>query len=180
MKDIKPWMAVGALVAAGGLLVACGSSGGMTDATSDPEEMAELVEQGLAGEETVTCVVSGTDEGTVYLASEEQFRFDGEVDGESPSMVSTGDEVFIWVDGEDTGASLSGAEVPLFQAMMVDEIFGELSASDAGDIDECGVYTGGDGVFSKPDKVDFLTIESDADFAELEDSAPRLVDLMFD
>src|SRR5699024_2766029 len=107
MKDIKPWMAVGALVAAGGLLVACGSSGGMTDATSDPEEMAELVEQGLAGEETVTCVVSGTDEGTVYLASEEQFRFDGEVDGESPSMVSTGDEVFIWVDGEDTGASLS-------------------------------------------------------------------------
>lgn len=180
MKIIKPWMAVGALVVAGGLLTACGSSGGMKDATSDPDQMKEMIEQGAAGEESIKCVGSDEDlDGQFFFAPEDRFRFDVQEDGDAPSVLSTGDEVFMWVDGEGTGATFAGAEAQLFQQVMIGEMFGDLDSSDMENMDECGIYTGGDGVFSKPGKVDFVTIESDADFAELEDSAPKLVELMF-
>lgn len=78
------------------------------------------------------------------------------------------------------GATASwGPEAQIFQTMMIEEPFVDLTSSDMDDFEECGIYTGGDGVFSKPGKVDFLTIESDADFVELEDSAPKLVELLF-
>lgn len=180
VKNVKSWTAVGALVAAGALLTACGSSGDMKDATSDAAGMTELIEQGLAGEKTIKCVGGDDDvQGRFFIASSEKFRFDIEEDGDAPSVLSTGDEVFMWIDGEGTGATVSGGEAELFQAVMVDEVFGDLSSSDLDEMDECGVYTGGDGVFQAPGKVDFVTVESDADFAELEESAPKLVDLMF-
>lgn len=180
VKNMKPWLAVGSLVAAGALLVACGSSDDIKDGATDAAGMKELIEQGLAGEKTIKCVGGDDDvEGRFYIASDEKFRFDIKEDGDAPSVLSNGDEVFMWVDGESAGVTMGGAEAQLFQSVMVDEVFGDLSSADLDEMDECGVYTGGDGVFQAPGKVDFVTVESDADFAQLEDTAPKLIDLMF-
>ncbi len=207
VRKAGSWTGVGVMLLAAAVLAACGSGDGAAGGQASPgparpgspglggdrpttttaapvtatesAEMWALIEQGLSGEETITCVVSGDDgAGRFYLASDRMFRFDLTGGSDIPSVVSTGTDVFVWVEGEDTGIGIPRAEVQMFQDTMIEEIFGELSASDTGEIDECRTYTGV-GVFAPPRDVGFVTIESEADFAELEESAPNLVDLMF-
>src|SRR5699024_2490074 len=57
---------------------------------TESAEMWALIEQGLSGEETITCVVSGDDgAGRFYLASDRMFRFDLTGGSDIPSVVST-------------------------------------------------------------------------------------------
>ncbi len=176
----KTVIGVAAGMAAGALLVACGSSSEMVDVATDEAGMRALIEQGLAGEETIMCVGGdGEVDGEFYIAAQDRFRFDIDENDYAPSVLSADDREYVWVPGEDTGVTTSGAGREMFEWLTADHKIVDLASSELDVMDECGVYTGGDEVFQAPDEIDFVTVDASADVVELRESSPRLVELLF-
>lgn len=173
-------VAVGAAATAAAAAVAACGSGGMQDAVTDPTQMRDLVAQGVAGEQAVTCTGKDEAEGmTVYIASADRMRVDVDPRAEVPSMLFTEHAVYAWVRGESAGLKVEGtASAGIRQSAGADLLADLSSPSDFDAVARCGVYTGDDAVFAPPKSVDFLTPGSAADFVRLESAAPRLVTLM--
>lgn len=191
VTGMKRWAAIGALAAAGVVLVGCGSgsSADMKDVVTDDRAALALIEKGLAGEETVKCVVKDDgDDVTLHIGSERRIQSTVKENGDDVSALFVGDEMYMWVEGEDAGFTVSGAEVDVQRAAIVEEMKTELRSidltsgdaggrGDAGDFG-CGVYTGGDDAFTAPSSVDFISLESASDLLKLEESAPKLVEIL--
>lgn len=162
----RPLMAMGAVIAAGAMITACGSDGGSTATGADAQKM---VESAADGDGAVECLVSDEDvEGVVYIKGD-KFRFDGvgteeavvEQDdqfdvfgaGDEISMLHTGGMVYIWETGGSEGMVM---DVSDFSDDELPFDIDDLEDSDAFDDMECKPYKGSDKVFEVPGDVEFM------------------------
>lgn len=162
----RPLMAMGAVIAAGAVITACGSDGGGTVSGADAQKM---VENAADGDGAVECAISDEDmEGVVYIRGKE-FRLDGVVTEDAAveegdqldmfsaageiSMLHTGGMVYMWEPGATDGVVMDVSE---FSDDDLPFDIDELEDSDEFDDMECKPYKGSDKVFQVPGDVEFM------------------------
>lgn len=175
-KTMKPWWMLGSVVTAGVLLVGCGSSdggdSGDDDAAAasaeelldgqDPEaegEFADIIAQGLDGDEVVECV--GEDPGASTIAhidGDDRIHFETTMDDLTASTLIDGDDVHQWSEGATEGLTAKGDLADQISQGIVMQL-GQAGAV----FDECSVYDGSDDVFDKPSSVEFSSVSSQAE-----------------
>lgn len=162
----RPLMAMGAVIAAGAMITACGSDGGGTATGADAQKM---VERAADGDGAVECLVSDEDmEGVVYIRGKE-FRLDGVMTEETVadqddqfdmfgaggeiSMLHTDGMIYMWEPGASEGIVM---DISDFSDDDLPFDIDELEDSDEYDDMECKPYKGSDKVFQVPGDVEFM------------------------
>lgn len=163
----RPIMAMGAVIAAGAMITACGSDGGGGGSTVTGDEAQQLVRTAVDDDKAVECAFADDDmEGVFYVKGRDLMRMDGEVtetvevedadefdmftDSGKISMLTADGMAYIWEPGGSEGMVMDISE---FQDEEMPLDFDELEDSEEL---ECKSYKGGDKVFQVPDDVDFM------------------------
>lgn len=170
---IRPIMAMGAVLAAGAMITACGSDGGGGafgggggGETVTGDEAQELVRTAVEDDKAVECTFADDEmEGVFYVKGRDLMRMDGEAtetvetqdddqfdmftDSGEISMLTVGGKAYMWEPGGSEGMVMDLSE---FQDEEMPLDFDELEDSEEL---ECKPYKGGDKVFQAPSDVDF-------------------------
>lgn len=174
------WLAATGFVAAGALLVACGSSGDSaspatttqaaattTSASAAPgpsggtsAESAALIQAAVDGGDPVVCDMQMSDGGTgvAYIRGLDSLRADiDDVEIGEMTMLLSGGEVYVWAPQDTRSVAFGPAMSEELEMMpeVEDLIDGDNSVLD------CQVYDGDTGVFAVPGDIEFTIVDDD-------------------